>query len=422
MPTFPPRLMDHILPSNATKYERSLASQVDRLLALDINFIDLWDPWKCPADLLPYLAWALSVDIWDTNWPISKKREAVARSIRLHRMKGTEQGIVEAVEFAGGKVRKIIVPPAKTFLSAGITPERRAKFLSRYPQLRIYPKRSRGTAKGLFAADRGTLRRFMEKGFPLPSEAFFRALPRVYIWDRGQETELTVLERRWETETKQREERLDLRLNATKKKNHYQPLADKRIFALKSNADKRIYSVHTRETLVMPGDERLARRYIQPSLTPINVVADFVMETGQRKTATFGNAFLGASGFRGFAQYSRAKERTYRRTYIFDSSRALETNGATTFMGRGRLGFPPHHAEITISVRGKAHPFATRRFVSGFTMRSPKTDLERVKQAIRDHKRLSDTILIQHATVKELTAGITHVAGELIAGQTVEVI
>ena len=58
------RLMDHILAPNATLYERTLASQVDRLLSLDTERLRrLWDPYRCHIDDLPYLAWSFSADI-----------------------------------------------------------------------------------------------------------------------------------------------------------------------------------------------------------------------------------------------------------------------------------------------------------------------------------------------------------------------
>lgn len=417
-----PILMANILPPNASRYERALASEVDRLLDLDVPLRTIWDPWTCPENLLPYLAWTHSVDVWDVDWPLSRKREAVAQAIRLHQLKGTEQGLREAIALAGGTLKKVIAPPAKTFLSPNITKEQRDRFLSRYPQLRIYPRRNRGKAKGLFATGRGTLRRFLEKGFPLPSEAFHRALPRAFIWDRGQETEITVLERRWDTETLDIEERLEVKVPGTRRRNHCTFLADRRMFALRATAPGRMYTVHTRSSLVVPGEERLSRRVLHPSLQPINVVADSVFERGRRRTATFGSCFLSSGDYRSVLQRSTARERTYKRTYLFDPSRPLEAHGATTFLGVGRLGMPAHHAEITVSVRGKAHPFSVRRFVRGFVLRSPKKELDLVKDAIRTHKRLSDTIYIQTRTIRTVTSSVTIAAGDVVAGQVIEVI
>src|SRR3984893_11254318 len=93
MATIQPRLMDHILPPNATVYERTLASQVQRLLDLDIPIRELWNPQTCPESLLPYLAWAMSVDIWDSSWVLPKRRSVVANAFAHHRLKGTLQAI-----------------------------------------------------------------------------------------------------------------------------------------------------------------------------------------------------------------------------------------------------------------------------------------------------------------------------------------
>jgi len=47
----------------------------------------------CPAELLPWLAWGLSVDTWDAGWTEADKRAAVAGSIELHRRKGTRVSV-----------------------------------------------------------------------------------------------------------------------------------------------------------------------------------------------------------------------------------------------------------------------------------------------------------------------------------------
>ncbi|PZP64494.1 MAG: phage tail protein I [Delftia acidovorans] len=408
-----------LMPSNATTFERA-EEQVsgERWDNLDIDVIRrARDPWSCPEHLLNFLAFERSVDLWNPNWPVQKKREVIAKAVRLHHLKGTERGLCEAIEIAGGELIKLVVPPAKTFLSPNTTPEQRAKFLSRYPQLRIYPQRSRGKAKGIFP---GSKRGFVEKHYPLASEAFFRALPRAFIWDFGVETELTVLQRRYTTQTATTEERVDLRQRSKRRKNHYGIPGDDRIFTLTSTAPKRIFSVHTRTTLEVPGDDKLARRLVMPSLEPINVVADNVRERGVRKTAFAGRAFPGTKRFYGFLQSSRAKERVYRRTYLFDPSRSLQTKGAFTFVGAARLGMPPHNAEITVKLRYKRHRLTLDRFCRGFLIRRPKVELDLLKQAIRSHKRLSDRILLTTKTIAPVTAGNNRRAGTFHAGQIVE--
>jgi len=54
-------------------------------------------PERCPAPLLPWLAWALSVDVWDAAWPEVTKRRAIAESLAIHRIKGSRASVERAV-------------------------------------------------------------------------------------------------------------------------------------------------------------------------------------------------------------------------------------------------------------------------------------------------------------------------------------
>lgn len=78
-----------LLPPNATPLERALEAGVSRLSDIDTPIDTLLDPARITAQWLPWLAWGLSVDAWDSAWPEATKRQAVAESIALHRMKGT---------------------------------------------------------------------------------------------------------------------------------------------------------------------------------------------------------------------------------------------------------------------------------------------------------------------------------------------
>src|SRR5437588_8594829 len=118
------RLMDHILAPTATAYERALASQVDRLLELDIERLRrLWDPYRCHIDDLPYLAWSFSVDIWDPKWPDAKKRKVVADAVAHHRIKGTKAGMATYLDLVDSHLRELIVPPARGYRIPAMTNE-----------------------------------------------------------------------------------------------------------------------------------------------------------------------------------------------------------------------------------------------------------------------------------------------------------
>lgn len=85
-----------LLPPNASRLERALETGTAQLGDVDAPIARLWDPATMPLADLPFLAWALSVDTWDPDWSEAMKRDAVADSITLHRLKGTPAS-VEAI-------------------------------------------------------------------------------------------------------------------------------------------------------------------------------------------------------------------------------------------------------------------------------------------------------------------------------------
>ena len=87
------------LPSNATLPQRLLAAtEAARADLIDPAIDELWDPLTCPAEFLPWLAWALSVDVWNEGWPEETRRKVIAASPMVHRLKGTKAAVVRALE------------------------------------------------------------------------------------------------------------------------------------------------------------------------------------------------------------------------------------------------------------------------------------------------------------------------------------
>jgi len=61
----------------------------------------LWDPETCPVDLLPWLAWSLSVDTWNPDWPEHIKRAVVGAAVDTARRKGTAKAVKDALSALG---------------------------------------------------------------------------------------------------------------------------------------------------------------------------------------------------------------------------------------------------------------------------------------------------------------------------------
>lgn len=87
-----------LLPNNSTPLERAASEALAEIQRVDVPLRTLWNPHTCPAQFLPYLAWAFSVDRWDSNWTESAKREVIATSFYVHRKKGTISALRRVIE------------------------------------------------------------------------------------------------------------------------------------------------------------------------------------------------------------------------------------------------------------------------------------------------------------------------------------
>lgn len=105
------RIHSPLLPPNQTRLEASLANAAALPHAPEV-LAQLWDAQRCPVQLLPWLAWTLSVDEWDEAWTEAQKRAQVLGAIALHRKKGTPWAVKQALSRAGlERVQLIERPP-----------------------------------------------------------------------------------------------------------------------------------------------------------------------------------------------------------------------------------------------------------------------------------------------------------------------
>ncbi|MFK3888477.1 phage tail protein I [Sphingomonas sp. NPDC079357] len=110
-----------LLPANATALERAIEASVARISDVPVPLRQLVNPDTCPADQLPFLAWAVSIDTWESDWPDAIKRARVRSAISIQRRKGTVASLREVIASFGGAVAvrewwQMIPPgPAHTF-------------------------------------------------------------------------------------------------------------------------------------------------------------------------------------------------------------------------------------------------------------------------------------------------------------------
>ncbi|QIZ02628.1 putative tail fiber protein [Aeromonas phage AhyVDH1] len=87
-----------LLPFQSSDLERDLDIALSHIESEPIPTRTLWNPWECPIDYLPYLAWAVKVGSWSSRWSERVKRQVVASSLDIHRIRGTRPAVEKALE------------------------------------------------------------------------------------------------------------------------------------------------------------------------------------------------------------------------------------------------------------------------------------------------------------------------------------
>lgn len=93
--------MSELLPPNATAKERALAEAIAHLSDVPVRVRDVWNADTIPLALLPWLAWAYSVDEWDSSWLESQKRATVKAALQVQKIKGTIGAVKAALAALG---------------------------------------------------------------------------------------------------------------------------------------------------------------------------------------------------------------------------------------------------------------------------------------------------------------------------------
>ncbi|MEW9683305.1 phage tail protein I [Pseudomonas sp. TE50-2] len=88
--------MTTLLPLNSTPLERAMEAATAEGTAVLLR--TLYNPDTCPVRLLPYLAWAWSVDRWDGSWSEAVKRSVIRSAFYIHAHKGTIGALRRVVE------------------------------------------------------------------------------------------------------------------------------------------------------------------------------------------------------------------------------------------------------------------------------------------------------------------------------------
>lgn len=100
--------MTSLLPPSTTPLERRVSEVAADLERADAPLDALWNARRIPANMLPWLGWAVGVDHWDRHWPERIKRDAIAEAIPIRRLRGTVWAVRRALEVLGYSAVEIL--------------------------------------------------------------------------------------------------------------------------------------------------------------------------------------------------------------------------------------------------------------------------------------------------------------------------
>jgi hypothetical protein len=397
-----------LLPPNHTAFEEAFDLTGARIDDLAVEIPKLVRPWEIPAAHLAWLAWGLSVDLWEPEWSEEKHRSLAARALPMHARKGTQASIAEHIRIMGAGPRRIIVPPAKTFMMEGFTEEERQAFLARFPQLRIYPFVARGTYRfaHFTSAAFGRAKAFLDAGCVKDVGAWSRFIRTAKLWDRGEETTLTIRAVTPEGAGKFHAAEFDEVVLGAKptKAIHLDAPPRARAFLVDD------FGVAQR-MIRIPRDAsysyRLGRETYTttwPNADLIDVRPQHIAEQHQGQPtalyATNRQFILGKH-----LPPTVSWRYIYERWHIHDPDRVPDVRIRSTHLGFTRLGMPPYHAEVRTRIKGRLAPRTAGPFVNGYLMTGNRKPIMDIREAVRVSKSLRDRILLDTRTWRFPRAG-----------------
>lgn len=87
-------MTETLLPPSATAFERAIEGAMARYEdGREVPIRELWRAADCPANLLPWLAWAYAVRRWSPDWDVLIRRRVVEDAMPLHRIEGTRAAV-----------------------------------------------------------------------------------------------------------------------------------------------------------------------------------------------------------------------------------------------------------------------------------------------------------------------------------------
>lgn len=412
-----------LLPPNHTAFEEAFDLTGARIDDVAVEIPKLVRPREIPATHLAWLAWGLSVDLWEPEWSEEKHRSLAARALPMHARKGTQASIAEHIRIMGAEPLRFIVPPAKTFMMEGFTEEERQAFLARFPQLRIYPFVARGTYRfahftsGAF----GRSKAFLDASCIKDVGAWSRYIRTARLWDRGEEATLTIRAVTPEGVGRFHAAEFDEVVLGAKptKALHLDTPPKARAFLVDDFgvAQRMIRIPRDASYSYRLGRETWTTTYPKADLVDVRPQSVAERHDGQPTAlyVTKRQFILGKH-----LPPTISWRFIYERWHIHNPERVPDVRIRSTHLGFTRLGMPPYHAEVRTRIRGKLAPRTAGPFVNGYLMTGNRKPIADVREAVRVSKSLRDRILLDTKTWRFPRAGDRLKVGTVTLGRFIE--
>ena len=397
---------------------------LDRFDALDQDGL-LSTPVDTRLDaVLEHLAWAYHVDGWEYVTTRAQKIDLIKQMYEFHRYKGTKAGL--ALYFRTFLERDLLAaaPLTKSYCGSSLTDAERTAWSANMPEIRVYPYRHGGTRQGMFVGD------CLGASYPNTSDAILRIGDKVTLYDPvdGTERDLDTLATERDTITKMAVQRVPVRLPGQASRALFAGRCLGRVYTCNTGAASRMYVLD----LDVGYTDEVSRRIplsVRPSLDPVRVGSEVVASPGRLGHGIFlGHRWPDGWPERAvcfltgrFPAKSTAGDRLYRRTKLFDASRAqFDRRTSSLFCGCFRLGaLRPHHAEAAVDMLRPAPRRAL--FGGGFPGSFPcnlqaGAWIDKMCRVGRMAVRLSDKIAVSITNRRPIRASAGVLCGSFVAG------
>jgi len=379
-----------------------------------------------PDDILAMVAWGFHIEGYDLLETREEKLHVVRNFFDYHRYKGTCHGLELCLNTYLKRDLLAASPPTKSYFGASLTDAERTAWSAKMPEIRVYPYRHAGTRQGAFFGDH------LGAMYPATSDAILRIGDQVALYDpvAGTETKLDSLVTSRDVVTKTATERVTVRLPGDA--GHRSMFCGRFLGACHTcdtGASERMYvlDIHAgyEDTV-----ERRAALSVRPSLTPVTIGSDAVTSPGSRGKRIFlGHRWPDAYPERAacflegsYLVPSTAGDRIYRKTKLYDASRAqFDRRGTSTFLGAFKLGaLRPHYAEAAVDMLRDAPPramFCGQHLGNRYTCDlDAQSWIDRMCRIGRMAMRLSDRVLVAVTNRHCIQASESLTCGSLACG------